>query len=197
MNPVHNTMRIRVCPDRVWFRFLATRAWNAVSQVGVLAEGSIRLLLTDLQPADPLHEVWTISLNENDSDTTCWVLAATCEALGRQDDTGKSPSLALTAGEFVRADWAAFLKVDKTDARHLVERLHWANREEFDRGISYLWRKRAIAEGKVGAEKLAVAERYVLAHAVDNGLASPQLAVVPLIVGICTVLAGNGRLQQT
>jgi hypothetical protein len=125
------------------------------------------------------------------------VLAATCEALGHQVETGESPSLALTAGECVRADWAAFLKADKTDARPLVERLHWANREEFDRGISYLWRKHAIAEGKVGAEKLAVAERYVLAHVVDNGLASPKLAFITLMMRICPVLAANGRLQQT
>jgi hypothetical protein len=176
------------------FRFLSTRAWCIVSGVAGL-EDATRWILIQVLPTDS-PEIWSLILRERGSDrrTTYYVLAPTCEVLGHDNVPGNYIEVASPARTGVRSDWAAFLKTENLDHKRLLDRLHWANREEFIYGISQLWRKRALAEGDIGAEKLAIAERYVLAHVVDKGpvsyvLISPRGAKTDMRY---TELAVNG-----
>jgi hypothetical protein len=140
--------------------YLATRAWAAIEH-GSAPDG---MLVDDARPVGN-GELWSISLRTHGGGgvaRSVHILAATCEIVGAA--AGAAPSDARP----LRADWARFLAHGDAQTP-LLARLAWAHRAEYERGVSTLWRARAAREGPVGAEKLMIAERYVLAHVVDSG----------------------------
>lgn len=101
-----------------------------------------------------------------------YVLEATCEVIGHPEVRMDGEN-ALQNTIPLRADWSAYVHQHLTRMggiyhSSLMERLKWANYEEYSRGISKLWLSRIEAEGKIGAAKRVVAERYVLACVVSN-----------------------------
>jgi hypothetical protein len=114
---------------------------------------------------DTSGEVWRIRTSHA---KIFHVIAATCEVLGherypivRNADGYDLPEL--------RPDWALFLEKVSSDSATLLQRLQWENREEYDLGISHLWKKRILNDSVLGSELLTLAERYVTAHVLDKG----------------------------
>ncbi len=98
-----------------------------------------------------------------------YVLEATCEVLG----------LAGGGDENLRLDWAGYIEQRKTNphsASSLCDAMRWADRGEFDRGISRHWLRRTSQMGAQGAALRTIAERYTLACVVGNRWA-PSLRI--------------------
>jgi hypothetical protein len=141
-------------------RYLATRAWSSVS-TGSAPDGE---LVADARLAGH-GELWRVDLRAPDSAMrSVHVLAATCEVVGTAVAGGAGPT---QVTDTLRADWVQFL--DDGENTPLRERVAWTNHEEYEHGVSRLWLRRVRTEGTAGGEKLAIAERYVLAHVVDSG----------------------------
>lgn len=189
-----------------------TRFWFALSMGGEGSEDWLQETIVDVQEIIP-SEIWCITMhkheNMNDSSTynahtrMLYVLEATCEVVGHPPATiepaGKKPTIAL------RADWSAYIHKHASQAHPtgiqatsalIASHLKWANFEEYDRGISRLWLKRAAAEGEMGTAKLTVAWRYVFACVVGNRYLVFSGAQW-LLTSTCTALAGLGRVHQT
>lgn len=122
-------------------------------------------------------EVWSITTRSFSSTEVLYVLEATCEVVGHPplppDQSGLSQPL---GGRQIplRADWSAYIESRTTQPSaagrtpSLIEHLKWTNHEEYEQGISKLWLKRIQNESELGAAKLIVAERYILACVVGN-----------------------------
>jgi hypothetical protein len=168
-----------------WTRFLLTRFYFAIS-IGIGA-ADIGVVIDAQEVVE--GEVWSITTRSSLSTEVLYVLEATCEVVGHppfsSDQLAESNSP--SGGRIpLRADWSAYIEgqasqpssVGRTPS--LMEHLKWTNHEEYERGISKLWLKRIHNEGELGAAKLVVAERYVLACVVSN-----RLALVVLLVMVC------------
>lgn len=101
-----------------------------------------------------------------------YVLEETCEVIAK----GDMP---------LRADWATHI-LHSTDFNEcgkrvpLLHRLKWSHTAEYESGISMLWLRRIECEGEQGKEKRQVAERYVLACVVANGVSGKWRSVVQM-----------------
>ena len=170
-------------------RFVLTRLWFALSIGSGAGMGDpkavawLKAVVVDVQPV-VAHEIWSITVEHGSgsvrSRDTIYVLEATCEPVGhpevvtetrpdgRTQDTGRATALP------IRADWSEHIHgclnmlQGPSQTAAMLDQLKWANREEYERGISRLWLKRIEKEGDLGTAKGVVAERYVLACVVAN-----------------------------
>ncbi|KAG6868614.1 hypothetical protein C0993_000417 [Termitomyces sp. T159_Od127] len=155
-------------------RFLLTRLFFEVS-IGLTIEED--LTICDVQEVVE-GEIWSIKTHSFRGKEMMYVLEATCEVIGHPEvhvDDAPQNTISL------RADWSAYVHQYLTRTigiclPSLMERLKWANYEEYYRGLSKLWLSRISSEGKVGAAKRVVAERYVLACVVGNSVSGPWMS---------------------
>jgi hypothetical protein len=147
------------------------------------SETWLRGIVTDAQEVIE-NEVWTVTVRSwPDVEpkgiviSSFYVLAPTCEVIGRSDTTPKSPSGVgqLSPSPGLRVDWSAYIHsccgvnvTASSNGASLLQHLKWADYEEYDRGISKLWLRRIAKDGETGVAKRLVAERYVLACVVAN-----------------------------
>jgi len=105
-----------------------------------------------------------------------YVLEPTCEVIGRPPTipTPLPETIPHTRHSLpIRADWSEYV-IDRiispaeAPGQRLLNRVQWANYEEYQNGISRHWLTRTQGEGKVGQLKRRVAEKYVLASVVEN-----------------------------
>jgi hypothetical protein len=155
-------------------RFALTRLWFALSIGGSRADpwAWMRGTVVDAQEIVP-GEVWCVTVRPpSGSDEVYYALEATCEIVGQAppppgSDSEGDEDAPLT----LRADWSTFVS-QSTDGyksrQSILDRLRWANMEEYERGVSKLWLARIAREGDEGGAKRRVAERYVLASVVAN-----------------------------
>ncbi|KAG6878913.1 hypothetical protein C0992_006659 [Termitomyces sp. T32_za158] len=151
-------------------RFLLTRLFFKVS-IGLALETDFTI--SDVQEVVE-GEIWSIQAHSFRGKQVMYVLEATCEVIGHPEvrmEGENAPQKTI----YLRADWSAYVHQHLTRSRGtclplLMEHLKWANYEEYYRGISKLWLSKIEAEGKIGAAKRVVAERYVLACVVSNSV---------------------------
>lgn len=149
-------------------RFVLTRAWFALSVSG--GGHGLQGTVVDTQPMSS-GDVWRVTVRaRGTTDEVFYVLGATGEVVGHA--LSSSPVTHecqdAGAGATMRADWAAFVEQTETEGAAVLERLQWADRGEYERGVSTLWLTRTEREGEEGKAKRTVAERYVLASVVAN-----------------------------
>ncbi|KAF9014544.1 hypothetical protein BDZ89DRAFT_1166791 [Hymenopellis radicata] len=153
-------------------RFLLTRLFFCVS-VGQPSEWIDGQIVHVQQLVD--GEIWCVTMERNSSRESFYVLEATCEVVGRVEDSSSK------ADDYqripVRADWSDYIAhrlspptVHTIPPPPLMEQVSWTNHEEYERGISRHWLKRIRREGSLGAVKEVIAERYILACVVANSL---------------------------
>ncbi len=115
-------------------------------------------------------EIWCVTMEQNSSRESFYVLEATCEVVGRVEDS--SSKFDDSQRIPVRADWSDYIAhrvtVHAIPPPPLMEQVSWTNHEEYERGISRHWLKRIRREGSLGAVKEVIAERYILACVVAN-----------------------------
>ncbi|KZT64625.1 hypothetical protein DAEQUDRAFT_601748 [Daedalea quercina L-15889] len=185
--------------DRLWsspddgmqinvaLRFVLSRLWFALS-IGSGANDSkafawLEAVVVDTQPVIP-QELWSVTVEgisgRSRQTETFFVLEATCEPVGcpdaaiheREDHVNTLP---------VRVDWSGYINhhlhpTHGTASIKLLDQLKWANREEYERGISRLWLKRIQNEGELGVAKRVVAEPYALACVVANSISGQWMS---------------------
>lgn len=170
------------------------RLWVALNLRDTNAGGWLDSAVVDVQPwgvalddaADA--DVWLVILRRRGSqeskslDEKVFVLAATGEVLGHPPaDPFVTSEEEARQGTPLRADWSRYiasLSSNTGQRSRLIDRVSWTNAEEFLNGISRHWLKRVEGEGKNGAAKKRVAERYILASVVGNRCA---VALAPAV----------------
>ncbi|OBZ68978.1 hypothetical protein A0H81_11080 [Grifola frondosa] len=140
--------------------------------------------ITDAQEAVK-NEVWRITVvypsmlssERGIEREVFYVLESTCEVVGRSlsrlhgqglDDIQHGVVSVRVTGLLTSLD-TCFSSSDASPIP-LLAHLKWANREEYENGISRLWLKRVAVESTLGVAKRAIAERYVLACVVGNSV---------------------------
>ncbi|KAH0586367.1 hypothetical protein H2248_007609 [Termitomyces sp. 'cryptogamus'] len=157
-------------------RFLLTRLFFQVS-IGLTKETIFTIV--DVQEVVE-GEIWSVETHSSCGKEILYVLEATCEVIGHPAprlEEGNAPRNTIPIP--LRADWSAYVHQHLTRSSclpPLLEHLKWANSEEYYRGISKLWLSRTEAEGKIGAAKRIVAERYVLACVVGNSISGRRMS---------------------
>ncbi|OCH90029.1 hypothetical protein OBBRIDRAFT_793741 [Obba rivulosa] len=143
-------------------------------------------------------EIWSITVTPQGGHPAQYeifhVLEATCGVVGRplakDMQSPTPPHHKKTHAEDpmpipLRADWSAYIvqRISRPSGGAgdtLLSRLKWANREEYERGISKLWLARVEKEGEQGKSKGRVAERYVLACVVGNSVSGRWMSAIEM-----------------
>ncbi|KAI0081570.1 hypothetical protein K474DRAFT_1768489 [Panus rudis PR-1116 ss-1] len=166
-------------------RFALTRLWFSLSIGGKDHEAWLEDTVIDTQEIVP-GEICRITVQDHNSSSlqrSFYVLEPTGEVVGHAPlpsrPTCSSSSPAILP---LRADWSAYIqdRVSGAERSSLLESLKWANYEEYDRGISRLWLRRIAGEGRLGAAKRTVAERYVLACLVANSISGKWMSTTQM-----------------
>ncbi|KAJ7600948.1 hypothetical protein C8J56DRAFT_880527 [Mycena floridula] len=172
-----------VIADKIWanldhekqatvaVRFLLTRLFFSISVGQPWIESRIVEVKELVQ-----GEVWAVTVQEGSRQEIFHVLESTCEVVGRPPPSQNSMDVDVSPSLRLRADWTSYIeeRLVTSKTRHplpfatLIERLKWSNHEEYEKGISKLWLTKIAEEGNIGAMKLKVAERYILACVVAN-----------------------------
>ena len=107
---------------------------------------------------------------------TFYVLEPTCEVIGHPPTVplslpGIHPNTQRSLP--IRIDWSEYItdriiSLAEGSGKRLLDRVQWANYEEYQNGIGRHWLTRTRGEGEVGELKRRVAEKYVLASVVEN-----------------------------
>jgi len=126
---------------------------------------------------DEIWEVTTMTVAQGPivaEKETLYVLEPTCEVIGRPHTISASKVIPNTQRNLpIRADWSEYV-IDRiilhaeVPRERLLDRVQWANYEEYQNGIGRHWLTRTQGEGEVGESKRRVAEKYVLASVVEN-----------------------------
>ncbi|KLO12214.1 hypothetical protein SCHPADRAFT_875780 [Schizopora paradoxa] len=167
-------------------RFLLTRVWFAISVLGD-GESCRKLLVTDAREVIK-GEIWCVDMVSIDNDDgrksskeSFYVLEETCEVVGRPAITDHDEST--RSNQNLRVDWSDYVQSRLLPAGFhssppvpLRSHLKWTNAEEYDKGISKLWLKRIEKEGALGLYKRKLAERYVMACVVSNGVSGEWMS---------------------
>ena len=128
---------------------------------------------------DEIWEVTTMTVAQGPiaaERETFYVLEPTCEVIGRPPTTSAplTEIIPNTQGSLpIRADWSEYvidsiISPAEVPRKRLLDRVQWANYEEYQNGIGRHWLTRTRDEGEVGESKKRVAEKYVLASVVEN-----------------------------
>lgn len=175
-----------------WIRFLMTRLWLAF--MVPLNKGEHETLSSSviINTQEVIRdEMWTVTVwrkgpvSSKIHETVYYVLEPTCEVVGRPAEerlpvefNKKGPSHrdnTTSRALAMRVDWTSYVENrlmasgfhDMTPPT-LLSHLRWTNAEEYEQGISKHWLSRIENEGKLGAYKLKIAQRYILACVVNN-----------------------------
>ncbi|TFK87618.1 hypothetical protein K466DRAFT_645800 [Polyporus arcularius HHB13444] len=168
----------------VAIRFALTRAWFELS-VGTSPGGAadpnswLQGTVVDAQEV-VAGEIWLIAVEYAASVAPLrpreafYVLEATCEVVGRPS-AARSGAEDASVSVPVRADWSAYIERRRAAPQGdstppLLGHLKWACVEDYDQGVSKLWLKKVAGDGAAGDSKRMVAERYVLACVIGNGI---------------------------
>ncbi|KAI0324900.1 hypothetical protein GY45DRAFT_1288163 [Cubamyces sp. BRFM 1775] len=173
-NPKQLVIAIRFALTRMWFELSVGTSSGTKEDPDSWLNGTI----IDVQEI-VADEIWSVSLVYARSAMQAWkqetvyVLEATCEVVGRSPQSHSDESAEDTAAIPLRADWSAYIvqrSALSPDDAPLLSHLKWSCHEEYDKGMSRLWLQRIAQEGEVGLVKRIVAERYILACVVSNGI---------------------------
>ncbi|KAI6123432.1 hypothetical protein EDD16DRAFT_650440 [Pisolithus croceorrhizus] len=182
--------RLWSCPDHerqveIALRFVLTRVWFAVS-LGAYGHSPLALATNRVVDAKEVlkGEVWQIRTQKGNFTENFYVLEATCEVIGHPPTPGSSN---LTEGHSLRVDWYTYIdhrsscspSVGATKSC-LLDHVHWSDREEYNWGISKVWLHRTLREGDMGKDKRCVAERYILASVVANGISGKWMSTTSM-----------------
>ncbi|KAI6147402.1 hypothetical protein BKA82DRAFT_24831 [Pisolithus tinctorius] len=181
------TERLWGCPDHdrqveIALRFVLTRVWFAVS-LGAYGHNSFALMTSHVVDAKEVlkGEVWQIRTRNGNSTEGFYVLEATCEVIGHPPMPKSSN---LTEKHSLRVDWYAYvdrrLSCSSSVGTCLLDHVHWSDREEYSWGISKVWLHRTSREGDMGYAKRCVAERYILASVVANGISGRWMSTTSM-----------------
>lgn len=143
-----------------------TKLWFWLSLGGGLQSSSwSHGSVTDAQEVIP-DEVWRIKVSSPLHTEDLYILATTCEVIGRVPTSVPSSTSFVAA----RADWSQWIqeRLSSASRRSLWDNLTWPNHEEYDKGISRIWLGRTEREGMMGEMKRIVARRYVMASLMAN-----------------------------
>ncbi|KIJ64462.1 hypothetical protein HYDPIDRAFT_167784 [Hydnomerulius pinastri MD-312] len=163
-------------------RYVLTRMWFAVS-VGSYGHDSstwAKSVVKDVQEIVK-GQIWQVDVQCSGTTEAFYVLETTCEVIGHP------PSLALSelaSRSIVRSDWSAYISphllqgsLSTVPGRgSLQDSIKWSNSEDYDRGISKAWLRRVSDEGEIGASKRIVAEKYIMACVVSNGISGQWMS---------------------
>ncbi|KAF9468607.1 hypothetical protein BDZ94DRAFT_1245823 [Collybia nuda] len=177
------SVRLWTSPDNakqitVAIRFLLTQLYFSVSITNETHD-QFKSKIVDAQEII-LGELWSITVSSTKSMEVYYVLEATCEVVGRSSLRASTQPEDSPPGLLpIRADWSAYINAQSSLSSpinvSLMSHLKWTNHEEYDRGLSRVWLKRAQGEGVLGEIKRVVAERYVLACVVANSVSGPWM----------------------
>ncbi|KAL0960606.1 hypothetical protein HGRIS_005638 [Hohenbuehelia grisea] len=192
------TVAVRFLLTRLWFLYSVGPGRNGSSWEGGTVVDA-RVILED--------EVWAIRVSHESSsarqgpathEETLYILEATGEVIGQAPSHEQSTSDSKNEpnqnkADFprlpvLRADWTFYIselaveagKAGNSPRSSLLERVAWTNHEEYERGISKLWLRRIANEGVLGSAKRLVAERYVLASVVANGISGKWMSAMEM-----------------
>ncbi|KAI6027368.1 hypothetical protein BKA83DRAFT_4227983 [Pisolithus microcarpus] len=182
--------RLWSCPDHerqveIALRFVLTRVWFAVS-LGAYGHDPLALATNHVVDAKEVleGEVWQIRTQSGNLSENFYVLEATCEVIGHPPVPGSSNS---TGKHCLRVDWYSYIDRQVSCSASvgatrpcLLDHVHWSDREEYNWGISKVWLHRTSREGDMGQAKRCVAERYILASVVANGISGRWMSTTSM-----------------
>ncbi|KAF8550818.1 hypothetical protein OG21DRAFT_1419114, partial [Imleria badia] len=164
----------------VTIRFVLTRMWFATSigAYGHDASTWSRCVIQDVREVVK-GEIWQIIAQDNRTGESWsyYVLEATCEVIGRPPSSQSEDTL----GYCLRADWTAWISQQSrapldTGPASLLACVKWSNNEDYHRGISKAWLRRVQDQDADSIAKKCVAERYILASVVANGISGQWMS---------------------
>lgn len=160
-----------------------SKSWFAISECANPSDTipwlhSVVVSVREVIPGE-IWEVTTMTVAQRSiaaKKESFYVLEPTCEVIGRPPTV--PPLLPETLPDTqrslpIRVDWAEYvtdrvISLAEAPGKRLLDRVQWANYEEYQNGIGRHWLKRTQSEGEVGESKRRVAEKYVLASVVEN-----------------------------
>jgi len=161
-----------------------SKSWFAISKSPSPANTTswLRSVVTSAREiiADEIWEVTTSMATAQGSTPAnkemFYVLEPTCEVIGRPSTKPACLQETLPNTQYtlpIRVDWSEYvtnriISLAEAPGKRLLDHLQWANYEEYQNGISRHWMTQAQGEGEAGQLKRRVAEKYVLASAVEN-----------------------------
>ncbi|KAI9568600.1 hypothetical protein HD554DRAFT_2172371 [Boletus coccyginus] len=164
----------------VAIRFVLTRMWFAIS-VGAYGHDAStwsRCVIQDVREVVK-GEIWQVIAQDGGTGGSCsfYVLEATCEVIGQPPSSQGENAL----GYRLRADWTAWISLRSRaplDAGpcSLLECVKWSNTEDYYRGISKAWLRCTQGQDADSITKRSVAERYILASVVANGISGQWMS---------------------
>lgn len=183
---------LRTNTDWSWIRFLMTRLWLAFMvplNKGEHETLSSSVVINTQKVIE--DEMWAVTVWRKGPitlkihETVYYVLESTCEVVGRPaeerlpvDFNIKGPSHRDNTSSralAMRVDWTSYVEnrlmppgFHDMAPPTLLSHLRWTNAEEYELGISKHWLSRIENEGELGAYKLKIAQRYILACVVNN-----------------------------
>lgn len=167
-----------------------SKSWFAISKCSSTSDTTPWLYSVVVSVREVVSdEVWEVTtMTVAQGSTTAkkemfYVLEPTCEVIGcpptvTSTHTEAPPNTQRTLP--IRADWSEYV-TDRTipfaeaTGNRLLDRVQWANYEEYQNGISRHWLGQTQGEGQVGESKRRVAEKYVLASVVENRYGIPDV----------------------
>ncbi|KAF9644539.1 hypothetical protein BDM02DRAFT_3078011, partial [Thelephora ganbajun] len=173
-------------------RFVMSKSWFAISKCPSPSDTTSWLHSVVMSTREVVpNEVWEVTTTTvaqgpiATKKETLYVLEPTCEVIGHPVTTHPSLSETLPrtqCGLPIRIDWSEYvtnrmISLTQAPGKRLLDRVQWANYEEYQNGISRHWVTRTQGEGEVGKLKRRVAGKYVLASVVENSISGPWRSV--------------------
>ncbi|KAF9242561.1 hypothetical protein BU15DRAFT_43896 [Melanogaster broomeanus] len=157
-------------------RFVLTRMWFAVS-IGAYGHDSSAWTKTIVKNVREVvkDEIWRVDVQYSSTTEAFYVLEATCEVIGHPPSLEQNQ---MVAGHLLRADWTAYIigRLSQSSPPAALGRfsllgsVRWSNSEDYCQGISKVWLYRVSDQDEGAIAKRGVAEKYILASVVANGI---------------------------
>ncbi|KAH0831907.1 hypothetical protein J3R83DRAFT_12790 [Lanmaoa asiatica] len=168
----------------VALRFVLTRMWFAISVGAYGHDASIwsKCVIRDVREVVK-GEIWQVIAQDDGTIESCsfYVLEATCEVIGQPPSSQGENTL----GYRLRADWTAWIS-QRSQAPldvgpcSLLDCVKWSNTEDYHRGISKAWLRRVQGQDADTVAKRSVAEKYILACVVANGISGKWMSTTAM-----------------
>ncbi|KAL4080995.1 hypothetical protein J3A83DRAFT_113940 [Scleroderma citrinum] len=162
-------------------RYVLTRMWFAVS-VGMYGHDASAWKTSRIVDVQEIvsGEVWQVRTQREGATETFYVLEATCEVIGHPSSSASSEKV--NQGT-LRADWSVYISSQLSGASSakptkpcLLDYVRWSDVEDYELGISKLWLHHVSKDSELGDAKRCVAERYILACVVANGISGQWMS---------------------
>ncbi|KAF9220988.1 hypothetical protein BS17DRAFT_713155, partial [Gyrodon lividus] len=158
-------------------RFVLTRMWFSVS-IGAYGHDSSAWTKSTVKNVREVvkDEIWQVDVQHSSITEAFYVLEATCEVIGHPPSSEQNQ---MAAGHPLRADWTAYISERLLSHSHLsadpgpcslLGYVKWSNSKDYHQGISKAWLHRVSDCNAEGITKRGVAEKYILASVVANGI---------------------------